>query len=143
MVQVVQLRQEQHHTRAKFTETLRQRDTKIAQLQEKLREIPTNQLSLSNNVYNNNPLSRVDDRSVVAANDVVHANPVASAVNFLDFVASIVNRTNPVANAANFINSDVNVTGYTNIVNYRELSTYSVKSVYRFDPPALLRGGHA
>ena len=37
----------------------RQWDMEIAQLQEKLWGIPANQLSLSNNVYNNNPSSRV------------------------------------------------------------------------------------
>ena len=62
------------------------------QLQKKQRGIPANQLSLSNNVYNNNPLSQVDGRSVVAANDVVHANSVASVVNFPDSIASIVHR---------------------------------------------------
>jgi len=51
-------------------ETLRQRNTEIAQLQEKLREILVNQLSPSNNVYNNNPSPSM---IVVAANDVVYA----------------------------------------------------------------------
>ena len=50
-------------------ETLRQRNTEIAQL-EKLREILVNQLSPSNNVYNNNPSPSM---IVVAANDVVYA----------------------------------------------------------------------
>ena len=90
-------------------ETLWQQDAEIpeAQLQKKLRGISANQLSLSNNVFNNNPSSRVDDCSVVTANDVMHS---LASVNFPDSVA-IVNCTNSVASAANLINSDVNDAG--------------------------------
>ena len=47
---------------------------------------------------------------------------------------------NSIASVVNFINFDVNVAGYTNIVNHRILSAHSVESIDHFDPSALLRG---
>ena len=44
---------------------------------------------------------------------------------------------NSIASVVNFINFDVNVAGYTNIVNHYILSAHSVESI---DPSALLRG---
>ncbi|KYN19733.1 hypothetical protein ALC57_07960 [Trachymyrmex cornetzi] len=47
--EIRQLREEQRRARTAFAESLRQRNVQISQLQERLREIPSNQLSPSNN----------------------------------------------------------------------------------------------
>ncbi|KYN14482.1 hypothetical protein ALC57_13307 [Trachymyrmex cornetzi] len=119
-----QLHEEQRQTGAAFAESHRQQNEQIFQLQERLRQIPANQLSLSNNIRGRDSFAnvRVSDSLAGVFGRVDSVARVVDRVDFVtggNFVAGVVEHNN----SAVPLHADIN--GGT---------------VNRFDAPSAFRG---
>ncbi|KYN08831.1 hypothetical protein ALC57_19067 [Trachymyrmex cornetzi] len=125
-----QMREEQRRTGAAFAETQRQQNEQIFQLQERLRQIPANQLSLSNNIRGRDSFANVRVSDSLAGvfgrvDSVAAGGSVASVVDRVDF-----------ATGASFVAGVVEL-GNSAVPFHVDISGGAVG---RFDAPPAFRG---